>query len=117
MRRRLTAVCALAAFVLALLLPSVAATHVWADADLSGAEAGLFGHPTTQIESPRLPVGPEHCALCHWLQGLGRSMTSGLATGPALVELTQCRSTSTLSLAAVYRGGCPARAPPLLLAL
>jgi len=111
--RRLTAACALGTFVFTLFLPAITASHAWADEDLAGFEDGLFeGHPTTQFETPRLPVGPEHCALCHWLRSLGSSSISGTGTGPALVEVTGCPSTSTLSLAAVYGGGCPARAPP-----
>ena len=111
--RRLTAAGALGAFVLALVLPSLTRSHVWADADLAGADAALFvGHPTTQIESPRVPVAPEHCALCHWLRSLGSSVVGGPVPVPPTARLEHPLTGSTTSLSTVAASSCPARAPP-----
>ena len=113
MQRRLTAGFALGAFVLALLLPSVTASHTWGDADLAGTEVGLFsGHPTTQFEGARTPIGPEHCALCHWLRSLGSSIAARPQPAPSLAPSRPDRGAMTLSIAAVYGDGGPARAPP-----
>ena len=111
--RRLTARFALGVFVLALVLPSVVESHAWTDADLSGGEASLFvGHATTQVESPRAPVGPEHCALCHWLRSLGSSVVGGPAAGPAAARHEHPLEGPPASRSVLPGSHGPARAPP-----
>lgn len=111
--RRLTGWTALVTFVCGFVTPLVAA-HVGLDRDLAGADVELIASDRPdRIGTPDAPPGPEHCALCHWLQAL-RGAGLGAAPGGAAVAIPESPARPDSSDHVIPTGvpPGPSRAPP-----
>ena len=70
-RRGCAAWVATCVLVASLALPVSAAWHLRLDDDAACVPPGVPGHPVSQLEVVRDGPAAEHCALCHWMRGLG----------------------------------------------
>jgi hypothetical protein len=112
--RRATAWAVLAVFLSGLTVPALGSGHGQLEDDAFCAPFAQAGrHPTAQVEPVLPPVADDHCAVCHWLQAVGKAAPGSPSGGQTSVDTVTVGS----SMPALVRGRTvlaeqPSRAPP-----
>ena len=114
-RRGCAAWVATCVLVASLALPVSASWHLMPDDDAACAAPGLPGHPVSQFEIVKTPPTPEHCALCHWMRGLGGAALGHYTAGTAWLTPGEIRLGASDAPAREHvLCRHPSRAPPTL---
>lgn len=113
--RQFAACAAVISLVGGLSLPMWASSHAVRDVDSACGPVAFSGHPTEQFENVRSPLGPSHCAVCHWWRALGGARASH---SPVSLGWLEPGGFSNV-MPAVWLGqplvsDRPSRAPPIL---
>ena len=99
--------------IVLVLVGALGGWHTPDDVDEYGWPASPRTAHEVRVAPPEQPDAPEHCALCHWLQALGKA-------APPVAQIIAADSLQLIQAGALFadvrtadRLALPSRAPPL----